>query len=475
KTQHTLHSKDPAFDFETNIFRSIERIAYAAYDSDKEDWSPLTSLSASPASTRPSSPLDTTPQLTNTQPILIMPVASGATASPVSTEAKRKARKRESSHRNRKKKREAAPMYHPNPIRTSKHVQNAKPAHSTLQAEDFPIASTGYIGRRKRNSCRHYELDELVGPASELNFMLIKWDGMVSMPLVDNKQRVVGICAGVPDKDNTWSEVHHHAAELLESARPHLSFNRKDKKHRRGNFSALSVGISHGGGQPYPKTLRQDARNEPILEELMKDKVFERISGFATGAFAEWAPRLYSYQSDYLSRLIAHDQKLRRTNCHPNPKEKELCRNWPWTPWAAATFNFGPQTVCFQHADTGNLAFGWCAITALGNYDHTKGGHLVLWDLGLVIEFPPGSTILIPSSAIHHSNIRIQPGERRYSFTQFSAGGIFRWVDHDFQKVDDYKGSLGPEDVDVDEVRGKLSDQLSFGISLHSTIEELRS
>ncbi|OCH86581.1 hypothetical protein OBBRIDRAFT_806683 [Obba rivulosa] len=37
-----------------------------------------------------------------------------------------------------------------------------------------------------------------------------------------------------------------------------------------------------------------------------------------------------------------------------------------------------------------NLSFGFCAITTLGNYNPKKDGHLVLWDLGLVIKFPPG-------------------------------------------------------------------------------------
>jgi hypothetical protein len=29
---------------------------------------------------------------------------------------------------------------------------------------------------------------------------------------------------------------------------------------------------------------------------------------------------------------------------------------------------------------------------------------------------------------LRHSNVSIQQGERRYSFTQFTAGGLFRWV-----------------------------------------------
>ena len=189
------------------------------------------------------------------------------------------------------------------------------------------------------------------------------------------------------------------------------------------------------------------------------------------GAFAAWAPRLYQYENDCLTEIIAHDEKLRRENKHPSVNCEPLRRNWPKTPWAAAALNFGPQTVCFKHADYGNLAFGWCCITALGDYDYTKGGHLVLWDLKLVIEFPPGATILIPSSAIHHSNTRIQTGEHRYSFTQYSSGGIFRWRNNGFETVEKRHGSMTPEAVSS--LLEELSNQLEFGLSLYSTVDEI--
>jgi hypothetical protein len=189
------------------------------------------------------------------------------------------------------------------------------------------------------------------------------------------------------------------------------------------------------------------------------------------GAFATWAPRLYSYEKNCLARLIDMDQTLRRKNAHPHPKDQEMRRNWPNTPWACATFNCGSQTVCYKHADYGNLAYGWCAISALGEFDHTKGGHLILWDLHLVIEFPPGSSILIPSSAICHSNTRIQPDERRYSFTQYSSGALFRWVDNGFKKVDEYREPMTAEEKAA--VQEDLSHQLNFGLSLYSTSDEL--
>lgn len=99
----------------------------------------------------------------------------------------------------------------------------------------------------------------------------------------------------------------------------------------------------------------------------------------------------------------------------------------------SATYNLGPRTVTYPHRDFFNAAFGWCAITALGSYDYKTGGHLILWDVDLVIEFPPGATIMIPSAVITHSNVGIAKGERRYSVTQYAAGGLFRWVDNGFK------------------------------------------
>ncbi|KAF8187321.1 hypothetical protein K438DRAFT_1435907, partial [Mycena galopus ATCC 62051] len=51
---------------------------------------------------------------------------------------------------------------------------------------------------------------------------------------------------------------------------------------------------------------------------------------------------------------------------------------------------------------------------------------LIFWDCKLILEFPPAANILIPSAAIFYSNIPIAAGQHRYSFTQYTAGGLFR-------------------------------------------------
>lgn len=230
--------------------------------------------------------------------------------------------------------------------------------------------------------------------------------------------------------------------------------------------------------------VKQGETNDQVLKELLKNECFGRISGHASGTpytdslnglqvafknltlktrhpavFKAWASRLWNHHNDCLEGLLKHDTTLRR--------------NWDNSPWAAATINFGPQTVCHRHTDCANLAYGWCAITALGDYDHKKGGHLVLWDLKLVIEFPPGSTIIIPSCAITHSNVRIQAGEHRYSFTQYTAGGLFRWIDNGFKPKEARLAALKEEEMVI--FYEELSKQLEAGLKLYSTLDELHS
>ncbi|KAJ6546112.1 hypothetical protein DFH09DRAFT_927492, partial [Mycena vulgaris] len=73
----------------------------------------------------------------------------------------------------------------------------------------------------------------------------------------------------------------------------------------------------------------------------------------------------------------------------------------------------------------------------------------------------PGYTILIPSAAIFHSNIPVAEGECRYSFTQYTAGGLFRWVEHGFKTEEQYLE--GPKE------------RASEGVGLFSTIAELKA
>ncbi|KAJ7813104.1 hypothetical protein B0H14DRAFT_3478264 [Mycena olivaceomarginata] len=92
-------------------------------------------------------------------------------------------------------------------------------------------------------------------------------------------------------------------------------------------------------------------------------------------------------------------------------KNPNLHRMWVHSPFAAFTANLGPFSVSPPHVDHANKADGMCLIGALGGFDPDQGGHLVCWDYDLIICFPPGCSILIPSTVVTHSNTPIQDGE----------------------------------------------------------------
>ena len=86
-------------------------------------------------------------------------------------------------------------------------------------------------------------------------------------------------------------------------------------------------------------------------------------------------------------------------------------------------------------------------VTAMGSYDPTKGRHLVLWECCLVIEFPPGSTILLVSGIIAHSNTSVALNKMRFSVVHYSTRALFHWVENGFQRSADYLASLSNEEL----------------------------
>jgi hypothetical protein len=250
------------------------------------------------------------------------------------------------------------------------------------------------------------------------------------------------LLAGHPN-DRDWGKVNESAASEMEEARVQC----KENDHRRGNFNTLRYGISHGGGRTKPMNYsHKSPEMEELVRQLNNHPTFLRIASFQNctylssishtlligvdgpAAFSTFAPDLYKYYVDTLTPLYDDDDALQRPfNCSIYP---------------AVAYNLGPQTVCKRHFDFANLAFGWCAVTAVGRFDAEKGGHLILWELGLVVEFPPGSTIFLPSAVVSHSNVPISQHETRCSFTQYAAGALFQWVESGFQTLKNWKKSL---------------------------------
>ncbi|KAI0040403.1 hypothetical protein FA95DRAFT_1502918, partial [Auriscalpium vulgare] len=237
--------------------------------------------------------------------------------------------------------------------------------------------------------------------------------------ILDCKGRTLAQLVAPPRKDPSWPNVHTGARAELQAAAAICPFSPDQLRHARGRYPALSAGYSWGGGPKVPHNVNfYSPEQAAVAQSLLDSKNIGRILGHGSSAFATFNHDTFAHYGSVLQDIRARQPELRA------PSRNSV--------FPTVTFNFGPRAVTTPHRDAKNVPYGWCAVTALGDFDHERGGHLVLWDLQLVIEFPAGATILIPSALITHSNASIQQGETRLSVTQFCAGALMRWHAYGF-------------------------------------------
>jgi hypothetical protein len=71
---------------------------------------------------------------------------------------------------------------------------------------------------------------------------------------------------------------------------------------------------------------------------------------------------------------------------------------------------------------------GWTAFTSVGHYDPIESS-LILWHDRTVVEFPPGSTFLMPAGLCSVSFTAVSEPSSRMLISQSCDGELFRYVD----------------------------------------------
>ncbi|KAH9482317.1 hypothetical protein JR316_0004415 [Psilocybe cubensis] len=339
-----------------------------------------------------------------------------------------------------------------NDKRRSKIATQAAVEGTDLGLKELPAANGAYEARREEEcEGRAYTLDE----AKALGLKVFHWDGRQPVAFVAPDDTVFMVLAGRPN-DADYDAAASRVYEAFRKESDSVQFTGKYAGSRRGVFSVINVGVSRGQGLAEPVYLGCHS-HEKLVSALLKNKDVQRMASYASAAFATWAPRTYNYYKTQLDKLFHHMNHL------PRIFRRSI--------FPAAAFNLGPSVVTFRHRDMKNCPFGMCSIQALGKFDPTKGGHLIVWELGLIIKFPAGSTILLPSATLSHSNVTIGKDEERASFTQFCHGGLFRWVDYGFQTEKSLCESNPTLYAEVCRLRPQ---RWQVGLNLLSTLDELK-
>ncbi|KAJ7846840.1 hypothetical protein B0H14DRAFT_3677681 [Mycena olivaceomarginata] len=293
----------------------------------------------------------------------------------------------------------------------------------------LPTSSARAIGM----GSRVYTQEELNRMSGTDGFTYIDWLGELTIPIIDSHRRLIALLGGKPKDLLGWKKVTDSAAHLLESPLPRAHFTVETLSIDMHILSRPTLLF------PAPGELCNHPDNIEITDEMLEHECFQRIVGFANCLFRIFAPdpvRLLPGTNGFACRV-------------------ELCA----------------QAVTCSHLDFGNLAWGWCSITSLGWFDADRGGHLILWDLKLIIHFPPGATILIPSAIIRHSNIPVQPHEKRFSFVQYTAGGLFRWIRNGYMTDEDFLKKSTMESREARDAEAET--RWEEGVKMFSIIDDL--
>src|SRR5271168_5024949 len=172
---------------------------------------------------------------------------------PESLEKKRKRARRKERRRKKRQEQALAASHAPqnyaaNPSVVAALTKGSEPIQLDVDASNLPRSSAGgaWVGRRQAGG-RPWTPREL----DEQGFSEIVWDGRRTRLILDSEKRIMCVLVARP-QDPEWMAVVDDAAALMEGVRSSglesNAFSSKSVDHRRGDFVALHVGVSFGGG-----------------------------------------------------------------------------------------------------------------------------------------------------------------------------------------------------------------------------------
>ncbi|KAJ7740988.1 hypothetical protein B0H14DRAFT_2407444 [Mycena olivaceomarginata] len=251
--------------------------------------------------------------------------------------------------------------------------------------------------------------------------------------ILDADGRIVAVLLGRPEGDD-WDDVIAEMVRVMDGVRARGVkrgvFKRKNRRHCRGDFYVIKGGLTKGPGQKKPGNLALPKEYRRLLELITSNPAIRRIAGFQSSKSRLSHPsNLYQHYKATMQSVFEH--------------QPELTQLFPNSVYPTATFNLGPDVVTPEHLDMLNYAYGMCAVTSGGKFNHQLGGHIYIDRLKVVCEFPSGASVLLLSGACHHGNTPIAPRETRYSMTQYAAGALFQWAAYGHQSVESLLRSEG--------------------------------
>ncbi|KAJ7655758.1 hypothetical protein DFH06DRAFT_992525 [Mycena polygramma] len=270
----------------------------------------------------------------------------------------------------------------------------------------------------------------------------------VPTPLIDNKGTIIAVIVPSPTDAIGWHETVMSASAVFDRAAGYADFTKLDEP-------VLKVGVEYGGPRGVVRLLVSPSRYRAQPTGLiLQNSGVQEIAAFQNTIHQSFAPKLYKYTENASDLIYKYDDNLRR----------EFEGIFP-----AAEFDLGELGSAPRLQDR-DLIQGWRAVTALGTYNSHFGGDLVLWDDGWIIRFPPGATILFPAALMRYSFVDVLPGEKQYTFSQYSPAGLYRYIINGYRSDGHFERTAEKREMETrNRARGR---RLEAAVKMYSTLNE---
>ncbi|KAG6905214.1 hypothetical protein DXG01_004142 [Tephrocybe rancida] len=213
---------------------------------------------------------------------------------------------------------------------------------------------------------------------------------------------------------DTWKQVmaavHQKMAEVC-----HKGIKTGALGPPRWRDHVLSAGSLALPGRKGPIKFTTTDLKQQLMDELLEDVNISHVVSFQSMKLDWFAPKMWDKYKYTATRMYSTHWNI------PN--------NFHGTVYPAVRFNVRPQTSTVQpYMDRQRERRGPPAVTPIGNYNYKLSGHIVFYELKLIIEVPPGTTLFVPTRLLSYGTTNIQEGEERMTITQCFGPGLAETV-----------------------------------------------
>ncbi|KAJ7142166.1 hypothetical protein C8R46DRAFT_1233201 [Mycena filopes] len=273
------------------------------------------------------------------------------------------------------------------------------------------------------------------GHLQALNFKFIRRDSELAA-FVDEHDRVSAVYISSPVEALEWQRTVIQAGHDMLDARQTLHID-----HIGPPRASMSAGFRcHGQAGPRPQNIlgAMVSMEHIAIADLRMSPAIQAIASFQNAALRKLAPRAWSAANTIIEATLANDYGLRLPFDLPNQRPRQP------TAFSQVEYRFWTDGVPRREATA--LPAGLSALTVVGDY-HPTEGELILWEDQTVLNFPPGSTFLLPKW-MHYSFTAVEAPGYQMVIVQSCDGELDDYVENDFHAT-----VCGEADTDLESLQ----------------------